>query len=205
MVMTFSPRWFATCCLVTGLTLAGLASTADKAGAQSPAQSAQAQVERATPPEELPTTRNAELLLLVPGPIGPQTGAAEPRAIPAFPTGAGAWSMEVVTRGGIMGMTRRTAVDSGGSLQCPGQCTNLTGRQLQSLADAVRTAHGLTWGSGGLSTLCRDCIVTQFTVWRRAEGGGVESFTAQWDSSTAGRIDPAIRQIHDTVLAMNGR
>jgi hypothetical protein len=81
-----------------------------------------------------------------------------PSQMPAFPTTTGAWAVEVVTGGGLMGLTKTTAIDSGGAVACPASCVAPVRRQLDAVAAAVRRTEGLQWTLSRAVT-CRDCMV----------------------------------------------
>ena len=127
-----------------------------------------------------------------------------PSQMPAFPATAGAWAVEVVTGGGLMGLTRRTAVDSGGALACPASCVAPVRRQLDAVGEALRSAEGLQW-SLSRSAICRDCMIYRVSIWVRNEDGSVRTRSASWDSVTTGQVPAAVRQLHEQVLALNTR
>ena len=124
--------------------------------------------------------------------------------MPVFPTTAGAWAVEVVTGGGLMGLTKRTAVDSGGALACPASCVAPVRRQLDAVAVAVKIAEGLEW-TLSRSGVCRDCMVYRVSIWVRNEDGSVRTRSASWDSVTTGQVPVEVRQLHEQVLALNTR
>jgi hypothetical protein len=129
--------------------------------------------------------------------------------MPAFPATPGAWAVEVVTGGGLMGLTKRTAVDSGGALACPASCVAPARRQLDAVAAAVRSAERLEWTPSestlSRSALCRDCMVYRLSIWVRNDDGSVRTRSASWDSVTTGQVPAEVRQLHEQVLALNTR
>ena len=127
-----------------------------------------------------------------------------PSQMPALPITAGAWAVEVVTSGGLMGLTKRTAVDSGGALACPANCVAPVRRQLDALAAALKSAEGVQW-TLSRSDICRDCMVYTVSIWVRNEDGSVRTRSASWDSVTTGQVPAAVRQLHEQVLALNTR
>jgi len=175
------------------------------------ARSSQSQLPPA--PTELPTPSNRVIV------IDARDGSdvamqmsqqLPPSQMPAFPTTAGAWAVEVVTGGGLMGLTKRTAVDSGGALACPASCVAPVRRQLDAVAAAVKSAERLEWTEGLQRTLsrsgiCRDCMVYRVSIWVRNEDGSIRSRSASWDSVTTGQVPAEVRQLHEQVIALHTR
>jgi hypothetical protein len=132
-----------------------------------------------------------------------------PSQMPVFPTTAGAWAVEVVTGGGLMGLTKRTAVDSGGTLACPASCVAPVRRQLDAVAGAVKSAERVEWtpsaSTVSRSAICRDCMIYRVSVWVRNEDGSVRTRSASWDSVTTGQVPAEVRQLHEQVLALHTR
>jgi hypothetical protein len=139
-----------------------------------------------------------------PGPVMQMSQQLPPSQMPEFPAATGAWAVEVVTGGGLMGLIKRTAVDSGGALTCPASCVAPVRRQLDAVAAALKSAEGLEWTLSRSST-CRDCLIYRVSVWVRNEDGSVRTRSASWDSVTSGQVPAAVRQLHEQVLALNTR
>ena len=127
-----------------------------------------------------------------------------PSQMPDFPTRAGAWAVEVVTGGGLTGLTKRTAVDSGGTIACPASCVAPVRRQLDAVAAAVKSAERLEW-TRSRSDMCRDCMIYRVSIWVRNEDGSVRTRSASWDSVTTAQVPSEVRQLHEQVLALNTR
>jgi len=136
-------------------------------------------------------------------PFGGQNDALQ--TPPAVPADANGWVVEIVTRGGIMGGTRRTVLYSTGSLTCSTACGAPARPALRSVSTSVAAAANGVWTSLPLSEFCSDCLVTQLSLWRRDRDDSVRAFTARWDSTNAGAIDPALRQLHDRVMTASAR
>ena len=125
--------------------------------------------------------------------------------LPPVPVARDGWVVEVIASGGIMGGTRRTVLDSAGSVTCPSSCaTKAPPRALVAVTSSVEAASGVAWSSGSPVnvSLCRDCVTTRLSLWRRDADGAIRSFRAQWDPTTAGAVDPAVRRLYDEVMGV---
>ena len=127
-----------------------------------------------------------------------------PAQMPDFPAAMGAWAVEVVTGGGLMGLIKRTVVDSGGAMTCPARCVAPVRRQLDAVAAALKSAEALEWTVPRSST-CRDCMIYRVSIWVRNDDGSVRTRSAWWDSVTTGQVPAELRQLHEQVLALNTR
>lgn len=127
-----------------------------------------------------------------------------PSQMPAFPTASGAWALEVVTGGGLTGLTKRTMIDSDGGVACPQNCVAPGRSRLDDFSAAVRGVEGLIW-TQSRSEFCRDCMITRLSLWIRNDDGSVRTFAAVWDSVTVGSIPAGVRALHDRVLSLADR
>ena len=121
-----------------------------------------------------------------------------------LPDGSGAWVVEVVTSGGIMGGARRAVLTSLGTRIC-GSCDGkVPALSLTTIADSVLAAASAGWpptGAVSPASLCQDCLITEMTLWRRAEDGTVSTFRARWDPTTTNTVAVAVRELHQHVLS----
>jgi hypothetical protein len=130
-----------------------------------------------------------------------------PTPPPAIPEGPDAWVIEIATSGGIMGGTRRTMIDSTGSLTCPTACTARTpASSLSVVAATVKTAANSDWpvsNDAGISAVswCSACAIGQISLWRRDADGKVRVFRAQWNQITASAVDPVVRQLAEQAMS----
>jgi hypothetical protein len=162
---------------------------------------------QASEPAQAPTERPTVTVINVrdvPDPVMQMSQQLPPSRMPAIPATSGAWAVEVVTGGGLMGLTKRTAVDSGGALACPASCVAPVRRQLDALAAAVKDAEGLQW-TQARSDICRDCMVYRVSIWVRNDDGSIRSRSASWDSVSLGQVPAEVRQLHEQVLALTTR
>ena len=122
---------------------------------------------------------------------------------PVVPVTRNGWVVEIIASGGIMGGTRRTVLDSAGSVTCPSSCaTNLVPRALVAITSSVEAASGVAWSAASPVTVsvCRDCVTIHLSLWRRDADGAIRTFRAQWDPTSAGAVDPAVRRLYDEVM-----
>jgi hypothetical protein len=97
---------------------------------------------------------------------------------PTMPAARDGWVVEIIASGGIMGGTRRTVIDSAGSVTCPSSCaTNVVPRALVAVTTSVEAASGVTWSSASPVnvSLCRDCVTTRLSLWRRDADGAIRT------------------------------
>jgi len=122
---------------------------------------------------------------------------------PAVPVTRNGWVVEIIASGGIMGGTRRTVLDSVGSLTCPSSCaTTAAPRALVAVTSSVEAAAGVVWSAGSPVnvSVCRDCVTIRLSLWRRDADGAIRTFRAQWDPTSADAVDPAVRRLYDEVM-----
>ena len=122
---------------------------------------------------------------------------------PAVPAARDGWVVEIISSGGIMGGTRRTVLDSVGSVTCATSCaSNALPRALVAVTSSVEAAVGVAWSAGSPVnvSLCRDCATIRLSLWRRDADGAIRTFRTQWDPTSAGAVDPAVRRLYDEVM-----
>ena len=122
---------------------------------------------------------------------------------PEVPAARDGWVVEIISSGGIMGGTRRTVLDSVGSVTCPASCaSNALPRALVAVTRSIEAASGVVWTAGSPVnvSLCRDCATIRLSLWRRDADGAIRTFRTQWDPTSAGAVDPAVRRLYDEVM-----
>jgi hypothetical protein len=50
--------------------------------------------------------------------------------------------------------------------------------------------------------VCSDCPVTKLSLWHRDGNGVVQLLMVQWDTLSAGSVDPRIRALYDRVASL---
>jgi len=127
-------------------------------------------------------------------------GAVSP-AVP--PEGAGAWTLQVISRGGLTGRGLEDfVVVSDGSVRQPNGITPMRPEALTPLAQRIRVTNPSVWTVRSRLGHCNDCLATLIVLTRRESDGTVRNYSAYWDATTRMRIPADVLQIHD--LAQNG-
>ena len=201
-------------CIVTALAVTCLLPLSSELSRELKAQSQgaqQAPQSQDPPPQPLPDTRDVRAALMAVEIVPVQRDShlpmqmsqqLPPSQMPAFPTASGAWALEVVTGGGLTGLTKRTMIDSDGMVACPQNCVAPARSRLELIGAAVRSAEELIW-THSVSEFCRDCMVTRLSLWIRNSDGSVRTFSALWDSVSVGSVPTAVRELHG--LAVGAR
>jgi len=125
-----------------------------------------------------------------------------------LPPEANSWTIQITTSGGFAGKgAGNLTITSYGHLFWDGvenQCNVKLGDEaLQMLAQMAFSADASKW-SGRTASYCADCIVTTIVLQRRERDGIVRTYSACWDSSTAGKISEELRKAYDTFMAYKG-
>lgn len=148
--------------------------------------------------------------------IGPIAAWTQPRAdVPTIftgairplqpPDGAGAWLLQVVTRGGLGGGgTGDFAINSTGSMTIftPERRVAVQADVLARLRDFVSTSTPSQWSARPPASLCSDCVSTLIVLTVRTPEGGVQTYTSVWDATMKGRIAPDALRIYDLALSV---
>lgn len=113
---------------------------------------------------------------------------------------ANAWMVEAGLAAGFTGGVRRVRKDSSGSLACSQPCGLPQLRFSSELIDAIRDV------SAPVSpvTMCRDCEVRSIRLAFRQADGTVRTLAVEWDVTTAAKVDPRIRALHEHILKIAG-
>ena len=122
------------------------------------------------------------------------------------PAGAGAWQLQVITRGGFGGRgTGDFAIASTGSITVftPETTATIEAGVLDRLREYVSTSTPAQWNAALGASVCSDCVTTLIVLTVRTLTGGVETYTATWDPTMKARVSPDALRIHD--LALNVR
>jgi hypothetical protein len=120
-----------------------------------------------------------------------------------LPDGNGAWLIQVVTRGGILGTVQGDiSVTSEGKFLCtkPDQgCPgNLKVPELQTLVEMIQPGRLQIFPV----SLCSDCITSTIVISRRDAMGSVHTYTATWDITTKSRLPADVMRIYDALAAV---
>jgi hypothetical protein len=130
------------------------------------------------------------------------TGAIRPLQPPA---GAGAWQLQVITRGGLGGSgTGDFAISSAGSMTVftPETTVAVRADVLGRLREYVSTSTPAQWNTKPGASLCSDCVSTLVVLMVRTPAGGVQTYTAVWDPTMKARVPPDALRIHDLALSV---
>lgn len=127
----------------------------------------------------------------------------------ALPPGDNAWTVQIVSRGGLTGSGRGDlTVTSEGILTwsgADGSCyRKLTDEAMQSLARIVLAADAPSASSeASFSGLCGDCFLTRMILQRRG-AGGVGVFSAYWDDVSQAKVNAELMKVYEAVMAHGG-
>lgn len=130
------------------------------------------------------------------------TGAIRPLQPPDE---AGAWQLQVITRGGIGGAgTGDFAITSTGSITvfAPRATGAVKPDALGLLRDLVSTSTPSQWSIEPKVSLCSDCVSTLIALTVRTPAGGVETYTAVWDPTMKARVSRDAIRIYDLALSV---
>ena len=148
--------------------------------------------------------------------IGPVAAWTQPRGElpPIFtgairslqpPDGAGAWYLQVITRGGLGGHgTGDFSINSTGSLTVftPETTVAVQADVLGRLREYVSTITPSQWNVTPGASICSDCVATLIALKVRTPAGDVRTYTAVWDQTTKARVAPDAVRIYDLALSV---
>jgi hypothetical protein len=119
------------------------------------------------------------------------------------PDVAGAWTLQVITRGGFTGRgADDVVVVSDGSLRRTSGITPMRPEVLMPLAQRIRVTSPSLWTVGSRLGTCNDCFATLVVLTLRDRDGALQTYTAFWDATTRARIPTDVLQIHDLALSI---
>ena len=121
------------------------------------------------------------------------------------PDGAGAWHLQVITRGGFSGRgTGDFSINSTGSMTIftPETTVAVQPDVLGRLRDYVSTSTPSQWSAKLAASICSDCVSTLVVLTVRTPAGGVQTYTAVWDPTMRARVSPDALRIHDLALSV---
>ena len=116
------------------------------------------------------------------------------------PDGAGAWQLQVITRGGIGGRgTGDFAINSAGNMTVftPDTTMTVQAEVLGRLSEYVGTSTPSQWSAKLAPSLCSDCVSTLIALTVRTPAGGIQTYTAVWDPTLRARVGADALRIHD--------
>lgn len=119
------------------------------------------------------------------------------------PDGAGAWQLQVITRGGLGGRgTGDFAINSTGSMTVFAPDTTMTVHAdlLGRLREYVSASTPSQWNAKLGPSLCSDCVSTLIALTVRTPDGDLQTYTAVWDPTMKARVAPDALRIHDLAL-----
>lgn len=124
---------------------------------------------------------------------------------PELPPHDGAWAVQLVSRGGLLGTGRGDlTVTSDGEvivMRARGSCSDKTSADITRRIDAaIAAARPSEWASPA-GSYCHDCYLTALILSRREVDGAVRSYSAYWDDSTAANLPPDVRQLYAAAKA----
>ena len=139
------------------------------------------------------------ILLNLPGHVLAQT----PQLI--LPDGTGAWLVQVLTTGGILGKGDLDfAVSSEGKMTCNVEVRcpkNFKPADFHPLVETIRADLFLVRPSPAIS-LCSDCITRRISISQRDTMGNVQTYTAWWDETTRDQVPQEVIRIYDAFRAL---
>jgi hypothetical protein len=122
-----------------------------------------------------------------------------------LPDGNGAWVVQVVSSGGLLGTgSGDFATSSEGKivcnpdLRCP---KDFAASDFLSLVEAIQPSTPQVPALPAVS-LCNDCIKRTITISRRDSMGVVRTYTASWDETTKSRVPQEVIRIYDAFVAL---
>jgi hypothetical protein len=130
------------------------------------------------------------------------TGAIRPLQPPES---AGAWQLQVITRGGFTGRgTGDFSINSAGSMTifAPETTVAVQADVLGRLREFVSTSTPSQWNVNRGASICSDCVSTLIVLTVRTPSGGVQTYTALWDPTMRARVSPDALRIHDLALSV---
>jgi hypothetical protein len=116
------------------------------------------------------------------------------------PEGPGAWSLQVISRGGLGGGgTGDRAISSRGGLTLfdTGATDAVPPDRLRLLGQSVRTSAPFQWSAGSKPSVCSDCVTTLLVLSIREEAGTVKTYTAFWDPTTRANVSADVLRIYE--------
>jgi hypothetical protein len=120
------------------------------------------------------------------------------------PGQAGAWALQVITRGGFEGRPTELTIRSDGRVNAFTGNTAPTVHPdaLDSLGQRIRTLTTPQWTVDSRLGICSDCVATLIVLAVRAPNGLVHTYTAFWDATTKSTVPVDLRRIHDLALTV---
>jgi hypothetical protein len=120
------------------------------------------------------------------------------------PGQAGAWALQVITRGGFEGRPTELTIRSDGRVNAfTGNTAPVVHPDtLDSLGQRIRTLTTPQWTVDSRLGICSDCVATLIVLAVRAPNGLVHTYTAFWDATTKSTVPADLRRIHDLALTV---
>ena len=128
-------------------------------------------------------------------------------AIP-LPEGAGAWVLQIVSRGGFTGRgAGDVVVISDGRVRRPraSEMESIGPEAIGSLAQRIRRITPAQWTVGSRLSRCNDCIATLVVLTVREPDGIARTYTSFWDSATLAGIPDDVRLMHQVAVNLSSR
>jgi len=146
--------------------------------------------------------------------IGPVAAWTQPRAdVPIIfagairplqpPDAAGAWQLQVITRGGLGGGgTGDFAINSTGSMTvfAPDTTVAVQADVLGRLREYVSASTPAQWTVKPGTSICSDCVTTLIALRVRTPEGGVQTYTAVWDPTMRANVSPDALRLYDLAV-----
>ena len=132
-------------------------------------------------------------------------GAVRPIEPPGH---AGAWALQVTTRGGFEGRRSDVTIRSDGTvtLFTAGNATGFVQPDaLVSLGQRIRTVTTSQWTADSRLGMCSDCMATLIVLAVRAPNGLIHTYRAFWDATTKATIPAELVRLHDLALTVQLR
>jgi len=122
----------------------------------------------------------------------------------APPEGAGAWTLQVITRGGLTGRGAGDfVVVSDGSLRRPDRVTPMRPDALRPLSRRIRMISPSLWPAESRLGRCNDCYATLIVLTLRERDGTPRTYAAFWDATTRVRVPVEVLQLYDLALGLS--
>jgi hypothetical protein len=126
-------------------------------------------------------------------------------AYPRFRLRTGAWIVQVVTRGGILGTgSGDFAVSSEGKISCWRDVRCPKDFRVSDLRPLIEQVQSGTLPAPVFPVVgfCSDCITRTITISRRDSMSIVHTYTASWDDTTKSRLPQEVVRIYDSIAAL---
>jgi hypothetical protein len=121
-----------------------------------------------------------------------------------LPQREGAWAVQIVTRGGVMGTGKGDLIiTSEGEAIFTHVGASRTVKLLpdadRKIGQAVASTKPTNWNTPS-SSLCNDCYITMLALYRR--DAGIKTYIVEWDDVTTGELPDDVTELYATAMSL---